>query len=294
MPDTIAPGAALVEVYSGEHFFEGPTWDPTTGHLYFTAFAKNNQQVLRLDKPGKATVWLDKTEGINGTFLSNDGRLLGAQAYGHRVVACKIGRDAPGELKTLATDPTWNQPNDVCQTPRGDIYFTDPDFKQRKTSAVYRLDPTGNVTKVINDMPLPNGVLASNDGKTLYVSDSHQKLWRSYPIHPDGTVGPGRVFFDPDTKDRADPDGMTTDEHGNLYLTGRGGIWTVRPTGEPLGFIPVPVFCSNLTFGGPDGKTLYITCKGKVYTLAMRVSGGQTSDRKKNTERMTDGTNKHD
>ena len=275
LPATVADGAKLVEEYADERFFEGPTWDPRGKKLYFTAFGKDNQQILRLDARGKASVWLDKTQGVNGTCLSREGRLLGAQAYGHRVMSYAFGPDGPADAKALYHDDTLNQPNDVCQTPNGDIYFTDPDFRQRKTSAVYRLSPAGKATKIIDDMPVPNGVIASNDGRTLYVGDSHERLWRSYPIQDDGTVGPGKVFFNPQTENRNEPDGMSIDEQGNLYLSGRGGVWVASPEGKPLGLIAIPEFCSNVTFGGEQGNILYMTCSKKLYSLAMKVRGGQ-------------------
>src|SRR5262249_40978631 len=78
VPPTVAPGAKLVSVYSDDRFFEGPAWDTQTKKLYFTAFGrdksnafqKDNTQILRLDGPGKVTVWLDKTEGVNGMYLA--------------------------------------------------------------------------------------------------------------------------------------------------------------------------------------------------------------------------------
>lgn len=280
VPRTVAPGAELVEVYAAESFFEGPTWDPKTGKLYFTSFPENKpQQILRLDGPGKAAVWMDDTKGVNGTYLSRDGRLLGAQAYGHHVVSYGIGADGPDDPVNLVGSDSWNQPNDVCQTPNGDIYFTDPDFKNRETSKVFRLSAKGKLSVVIDDMPVPNGVIASGDGKTLYVGDSHLVLWRSYPIRDDGTLGSGKVFFDPDTENHNAPDGMSIDEHGNLYFAGRGGVWVATPQGKSLGLIAIPEFCSNVTFGGTDGRTLYLTCSGRVYSLQMRVRGGQFAAR---------------
>ena len=79
LPATVANGAKLVSVYSDDRSFEGPVWDTGTKKLYFTAFGTDNTQILRLDVPGKVTVWLDKTEGVNGMFLANSGRLLAAQ-----------------------------------------------------------------------------------------------------------------------------------------------------------------------------------------------------------------------
>lgn len=273
LPEPVEAGAKLVEEYKAELFFEGPTWDPKGKRVYFTAWGKDGQQVLRLDGRGQATVWMPKSRGINGTYLARDGRLLGAQVFSHRVLSLAFGEDGPADEKVLFEDKTLNQPNDVCEAPNGNIYFTDPDFDKRKTSAVYVLYPGGKAKRVVTDMPVPNGLKTSRDGKTLYVSDSHEMLWRSYPIHADGTVGPGKVFFNPEGAPKKEPDGLCLDEQGTLYLTGRGGVWVVRPDGKALGLIPVPEFCSNATFGGADGKTLYLTCDKKVYSLRMKVRG---------------------
>ena len=275
VPTTVAENAKLQEEYAAKAFFEGPIWDPVSKKLYFTSFVDKDTKILRLDERGKASIWLDQTKGINGTYLSNQGRMLGAQAYGQHVMSYGIGESGPSDTIVVAQNPQWNQPNDVCQTPNGNIYFTDPDFKNRKTSAVYVKTTDGDVKKIITDMPVPNGVIAANDGKTLYVGDSHEKLWRSYPIKEDGTVGAGKIFFNPDTARKDSPDGMSIDENGNLYLSGRGGVWVASPTGKSLGLISIPEFCSNVTFGGVDGKTLYFTCANKVYSLQMNVKGAQ-------------------
>ncbi|MBM4067335.1 MAG: SMP-30/gluconolactonase/LRE family protein [Planctomycetes bacterium] len=273
MPSTVADGARLVAEYvSPKVFFEGPTWDPKGKKLYVTAFGKTTD-ILRLEGDNKATVWLEKTEGVNGTYLSRDGRLLGAQAFGHRVMSYAFGNKGPSDTRVLLFDKKRNQPNDLCQAPNGDIYFTDPDFDKRKTSAVYRLTPDGKATKVITDMPVPNGIKTSRDGKTLYVSDSFRMLWRSYPIKDDGTVGAGKDFFNPQKAPMKEPDGLCLDEKDNLDFSGRGGVWVVQPDGKELGLIAIPEFCSNVTFGGDDGKTLYMTCQDKVYSLRMKVRG---------------------
>ncbi|HID20899.1 MAG TPA: hypothetical protein EYP14_00655, partial [Planctomycetaceae bacterium] len=111
---------------------------------------------------------------------------------------------------------------------------------------------------------------------------SAAKHIRSYPIDPiTGRVNEsrGKVFFAPRTEDRSDPDGMTMDEYGNMYFTGCGGIWVVAPSGRLLGMIPIPEFCSNCTFGGPQGSTLYITCTGRLYRLRMKVRGWEYASR---------------
>jgi gluconolactonase len=174
LPPTVVEGAGLTVVYQDERFFEGPSWDTATGKLYFTAFAKKNQQVLRLDAPGSASVWMDETQGINGTYFSRNGRLLAAQAFGHNLLSIKIGKDGPEDIKSLTNNfdgIPYIQPNDVAESPTtGAVYYTDPNFKGRTRSAVYCLTPNGTVRRVIENLKTPNGVEVSNDGKTLFVS----------------------------------------------------------------------------------------------------------------------------
>ena len=270
LPSTVAEGARLVELYSTEAYFEGPVWHAASGKLYFTLHKDDVQQVLRLDAPGKVTVWLEKSKGIGGMFQAPGGRLVATESRGHRLVNFAVEGGGPVDLKVLHENSDWNQPNDLCRTPSGFIYFTDPDFTNRETSAVY-LWAQGKVSKVIDEMPVPNGIMASLDGKTLYVADSHERHWRSYPIHDDGTLGQGRVFFDPETDNDASPDGMSIDEHGNLYFTGCGGVWVVSPQGEALGLIETPMFSSNCTIGGPHNRTLYIVGSGKVLSIKLQV-----------------------
>jgi hypothetical protein len=179
----------------------------------------------------------------------------------------------PQDPLILAQSTAWKPPNDLCQSPTGDIYFTSPDFDTNSVGRVYRIAPGGAVTAVITDLPVPNGIITSLDGRTLYVSDSYLRLWKSYPILADGSVWPGAVFFNPGTADLREPDGMTIDEFGNLFFCGRGGVWMVSPAGQLLGMVPFAEFCSNVTFGGLDGHTLYITCDQKLYALDMQVRG---------------------
>lgn len=275
-PDTMAAGAELKVVFEDNTFHEGPMWDPATGKLYFCAFYGGKPpRVLRLDAPGKVTTWLTDEAGIGGTFLAPDGRMLATMAYSHQVISAVVGEKGPEEIKVLAADKSWHQPNDLCQTPNGNIYFTDPDFKNKKSSAVYLLKPDGTVKKIITDMAITNGIIATLDGGTLIVADSHRKHWRAYPILEDGTTGEGRIFFAPEVpeKERTDPDGMSIDAKGNIYCTGCGGVWVVTPDGKPLGRIKTPVFVANCTFGDEDGKTLYMTGSKQVLSLRMNVPG---------------------
>jgi gluconolactonase len=272
LPETVAEGAGLVEVYRSAHVHGGPSWDPRTGKLYFTTAGRGGQ-ILRLDAAGKATVWLDKAGGVSGTCLSRDGRLLGAEAARRRIVGYGIGPDGPIDVETLVHDPTLVEPSDLCQSPSGDVYFTYPDFKAGKAGVVFRLLPDGRAVPMIRDMRSPSGVEVAPDGRTIYVGDAAMKLWRSYPVAPNGDPGIGKFWFNPATRNRDNPAGMAVDDRGNVYMTGRGGVWVATPEGKMLGLIPVKEPCTNVAFGGDDGSTLFITCQRKVYSLAMTVRG---------------------
>jgi gluconolactonase len=217
--------------------------------------------------------------------MSLDGRLLACDESPKQISSRRIDPDGPGDTVILAdsSDGFTKPPNDLCQLTNGNIYFTTPiwDGSPPSTQGVWLLEPDGTVTMVNNTLYQPNGIITSLDETKLYVSAgstvaSNQKWW-VFNINPDGTLSSGSVFFNPTSApDRTNaPDGMTIDELDNLYFTGLGGVWIVSPAGEQLDFISLPNAPFNIAFGGPNGRTLYITCKNKVYSLAMCVRGGE-------------------
>ena len=281
--DVVVPGATLQQVYyDASYNFEGPTWDPNSNKLFFTKRPRSTgtYQILRLDSPNNATVWMDNAPQTNGTVLSIDGRLLTADESTMQIRSLRIGASGPEDAVVLCTTTLPDKPNDLCELANGNIYFTCPDWSSATYQGVYLLKPDGSVTRVNNALNQPNGILTSLDETKLYVSESSSsnvtyKRWWVFPINSNGTLGTGSVFFKPTTSYTSDPDGMTIDERGNLYFTGLGGVWIVSPTGQQLKMIPTPDVPANVCFGGPDYKTLYITCNYRVYSLAMLVLGGE-------------------
>jgi gluconolactonase len=190
-----------------------------------------------------------------------------------------------------------NSPNDLVYKSDGSLYFTDPPYgfrtqsdhdpdKQLKINGVYRLTgalehPAGappdpaKLTLLIEDLPRPNGIAFSPDEKYLYVNNSEpKKLWMRYPVHPDGSLGKGTLFFDA-TADGAPgaPDGMKVDVQGNVYSAGPGGVWIFSPAGQHLGTIRMPEKVGNLAFGDVDGKAIYITASTSIYRVRVNVPG---------------------
>lgn len=280
IPYLIQPGATLEAVYSAPGVsFEGPTWNPGDNKLYFSR-RNAPYQILRLDSPGNVTPWLNPSPQTNGTFLSIDGRLLTADESTKQIRSLRIDPDGPGDPVVLAdtSDGFTLMPNDLCQLANGNIYFTTPDWGGAPISqqGVFLLEPDGTVTRLNNFLNKPNGVISSLDGSKLYVAESSGLQWWVFNIATDGMLDAGSVFFKPtNPPDPGNvPDGMTIDEFGNLYFSGLGGIWIVSPDGHLLEFIDTPPIL-NVTFGGPAGKTLYMTCQNGVYGLAMYVRGAR-------------------
>jgi len=106
----------------------------------------------------------------------------------------------------------------------------------------------------------------------LYIADSGKKIW----VQPDGSVTDGTLFLDA-SHDNAPgvPDGIRVDKKGNLYGAGPGGVWIISSEGKHLGTIKVPETVSNVTWGGKDRKTLYITASTSVYRIKLGVGGAK-------------------
>jgi len=285
--DLIQPGATLQNVYSATNIhFEGPTWDPNSHKLFFTR-RDNPYQILRLDAPNNVTIWQNPSPQTNGMIISLEGRLLTCDENPKQISSHRIDPCGPGDSQILAdsSDGISRMPNDLCQLSNGNIYFTCPDWSAGPNDpgqGVFLLKPDGSVTMVKNGIYQPNGIITSLDETKLYVAESRtnadtsKQRWWVYNINSDGTLDAGSVFFKPSSPPDTGnvPDGMTIDELGNLYFTGLGGVWIVSPQGEQLEFISVYA-PANIAFGGPNGRTLYITAKGVVYSLAMCVRGGE-------------------
>ena len=166
----------------------------------------------------------------------------------------------------------FNSPNDLWIDPHGGVYFSDPRYGNMEGLElpgfyVFYLAPDRKtLTRVIDDMVKPNGVLGTADGKQLYVADAGGGKTYVYAIQPDGSLADKKLFA------AQGSDGLARDEQGNIYLTG-GGITVYSPDGEKIESIAVPEGPANLKFGGPDKKTLFITARTSLYSVPMNVKG---------------------
>ena len=273
----VAPGAKLEKLAGDFKFTEGPTCDPQ-GNLFFTD--QPNDRILEWSADGKLTTFLQPAGRANGMCFDAQGNLI----------ACA---EAKNELWSIAPDKTvtvlvtnfggriLNGPNDVWIAPDGALYFTDPFYKRTWSDPsagrvagekVYFLSADWKTLRpVITDFKKPNGITGTPDGKTLYATDIRaDRTWR-YDILPGGALT-NKTLFCP-----KGCDGMTIDAEGNLYLCATGqtnGVSVFNPAGKLIDHIDVPErWSANVSFGGQDRQTLYITASESLYSIRLNVKG---------------------
>ena len=275
----IGPTGPVVKVKGDFQFTEGPASDGK-GNLYFTDIPAN--RIYKLDGKNEISVFLEPSNHANGLMFDGKGRLLACEMDG-RLVAIDVASKRVKALSDGYQGKRYNAPNDLVVDQSGGVYFTDPHFRapmplpQGKV-AVYYCSADGKVTRLIDNLPAPNGVILSVDEKKLYVIPSQQKEMMEYPIESPGKIGEGKVFCSlqqpPDTQGAGSGgDGLTIDTRGNLYITSKLGLQVFSPQGKQLGIIEFPEQPSNATFGGKDLKTLYVTARTSLYSVPMESQG---------------------
>ena len=134
---------------------------------------------------------------------------------------------------------------------------------------VYYCSAQGQVTRVSAVCHKPNGVLLSGDDRTLYVADARGQVIYRYDV-----IGPGRLVGERLWIDKlgANPDGLTLDEHDNLYICcGKAGLKIYDRAGLFVGRIDV--HAANCCFGGGDFRTLCIASADKFLGIRTQVTG---------------------
>lgn len=293
--DALLPaGAGMEKLAEGFSWSEGPVWSKSGGYLLFSDIPNNSvfkwkdgEGISLFLKPsGFSGESFDGREpGSNGLMYNADGRLVLCQ-HGNRQVA-KLADDGKSFIAVANKydGKRLNSPNDLVFDKDGNLFFTDPPYglpndveSALDFQGVYRVTPDGKITLLTKELERPNGIALSPDEKTLYVSNSHgpRPIIMAFELNADGTIGPGRVFFDSGyLSSETRPggmDGMAVDSQGNLWATGPGGILILDSNGKHLGSLLTGVPTANCTFGD-DGSTLYITANHAIVRIRTNAKG---------------------
>ncbi len=253
------------ELYVTRHFtdpgtftsgVEGPAVD-INGNLYAVNFERQHT-IGKVTPEGEASVFVELSDGsiANGIRFNSNGDMLLADYVNHNVLEVDM---ETREISVFAHEPRMNQPNDLAIGANDIIYASDPNWSE-STGKLWRVDLDGSATLLEDEMGTTNGIEVSTDETKLYVNESVQRNVWEYDLSPDGEVSNKRLLIQfPDYG----MDGMRCDIDGNLYITryGKGTVAVVSPEGDVIREIEMADGdnVSNLAFGGPDGRTVYVT-----------------------------------
>jgi gluconolactonase len=305
----------IQRLWTGALWMEGPAWCSQGRYLLWSDIP-NNRQMRYLEDDGRVTAFRSPSNNSNGNAFDFQGRQLSCEHSGRRVV--RYEHDGSVTVIADAYDgKRLNSPNDVAVHQDGSVWFTDPPFggslyegmvdapggpsnpqgrlnakagqpagagvlKRELTNNVYRADPSGRVTLVIDQETLgsaANGITFAPDYKRLYL------VARGGVVVGDITGDTKLTNVQPFSNFMVDgircgPDGIRTDVHGNLWCSsnagnnvGYSGVTVHSPDGKMIGRIRLPEVCANVTFGGPKRNRLFMAAGQSLYALYVNTQG---------------------
>ncbi len=255
-------------------FTEGASVDKK-GNVFFTD--QPNDQIWKYGLDGKLSLFLAKAGRANGTIFDRKGNLIVCADEDNELWSI----NTKGKITLIYKNPigkNLNGPNDLWIDANGGVYFTDPYYQRNywirqkpdiKGEKLYYL-PKGkkDIITMDSNFVRPNGIVGTPNGKLLYVADALGAKIYQYNIEPDATLSNRKLFVSQRS------DGMTLDEKGNLYITGKSGVDIYSTKGEHIGNIKIPEpHTANLCFGGKNRDVLFITASKSIYILKMKVKG---------------------
>jgi len=261
----------IEKIARGFQFTEGPAWS-RDGFLLFSDC--NTNKLHKFIGGVGASEFAEIPGGPNGNTYDVQGRLYTCEFHSRRVTRTS----KKGAVEVLASQfegKRLNAPNDIIVRRDGHIYFTDPAFGDQQDSremdffGVYHITPKGELEAIAKWKTRPNGITLSLNGKVLYVADSDARLVRAYDLDRSGEASKERIVVD---NIPGVPDGIRTDEKGNLYVAAKQ-VYAYSEDGRLIGNIELGETPSNLTFGDADFESLFITARTSVFRVRLGVKG---------------------
>jgi len=257
-------------------FLEGPIYT-ASGDLYVVDIPYG--RILRISSTKEVTVEAEWDGEPNGLAVDPDGRIAIAD-YKQGILTFDPTTKKVSNRLTRKNLERFKGPNDLIFDQAGNLYFTDQGQTGMTdpTGKVYRLSLDGKLDTLVENGVSPNGLVLSPDERFLYVAMTRSNsVWR-LPLHADGTTSKVGLFFQ--GFGAVGPDGLAMDEEGNLFICnpGLGSIFVVNPDGTPRARIvsgTEGINFTNCTFGGEQGKTLFITdsLEGNVQYVEWHCKG---------------------
>ncbi len=284
-------GYARVErLWTGARWSEGPAWFAAGRYLVWSDIPNN--RMLRYTEPsGHVEVFRNPSNNSNGNTVDNQGRLVTCEHLTRRVTRTEID----GSISVVADrwqGKRFNSPNDAVVKSDDSVWFTDPAYGIDSDNEgdraepeidgchVYRVDASGAVERVIDDMARPNGLAFSPDERFLYVVDTgatHKENGprhiRRFAVSKDGKSVTGGEVFAECTAGLFD--GLRVDRHGRIWTSADDGVHCYDADGTLIGKILIPEIVANVTFGGAKRNKLFICGTTSLYAVMLMTNGSK-------------------
>jgi gluconolactonase len=297
----LVTNGSIERLFTGCRWAEGPAWNGVGGYLVWSDIP-NNRQMRWIEDDSHVSVFRSPCGNSNGNTFDFEGRLLSCE-HGHRRVVRYEYNNKVTVLADKWQGKPLNAPNDIVVDPDGAVWFTDPgygalgDYEGAKgelqlKEAVYRIDKTGKMDKVTDDLYKPNGLCFSPDYKKLYICDTGAthypeapKIIRVYDVADGKSLRNGRQYCSMEIpgKGAGLADGIRADIDGNIWVgagwvgPGYDGVHIFEPGGERIGMIQLPEICANVCFGGRRRNRLFMAASQSLYAVYVETHGAHIS-----------------
>jgi gluconolactonase len=242
-----------------DSFLEGPSFD-MQGNLYCVDVFFG--RIFCVSPAGEFSVVVEYDGEPNGLKIHRDGRLFVADRRRGIVVVDPAERRVQHMVDRFDLEP-FRGPNDLVFAPDGDLYFTDQGMSDvaNPTGRVFRLCADGRLQLVLDKLPGPNGIALDPSGRVLYVAMTRANSIVKATLLPNGR--PWRVQNFIQLSGGGGPDGIAVDSEGGIAVAHpqMGAVWIFDARGQPTLRINLcqGLLGTNVAYGGPDGRRLYIT-----------------------------------